>query len=61
MEQSLREHLAIFAAIKARDSAGAEAAMKTHLLRQLDVLRARSQVPISKLQHSIPVQPKVPL
>ncbi len=61
MAQSLREHLAIFAAIKARDSAGAEAAMKTHLLRQLDVLRARAQVPISKLQHSTPLRPKVPL
>lgn len=52
MVQSLREHLAIFAAIKAKDSAGAEAAMKTHLLRQLDVLRDLSKVQVSKLQNS---------
>jgi DNA-binding GntR family transcriptional regulator len=52
MAQSLREHLAIFAAIKARDSAGAEAAMKVHLLRQLDVLRDLSKVQVSKLQNS---------
>jgi DNA-binding GntR family transcriptional regulator len=52
MAQSLCEHLAIFAAMKARDSAGAEAAMKTHLLRQLDVLRDLSKVQVSKLQNS---------
>jgi DNA-binding GntR family transcriptional regulator len=50
MASSLREHLAIFAAIKAKDGAGAEAAMKTHLLRQLDVLRELSKVQISRLQ-----------
>jgi DNA-binding GntR family transcriptional regulator len=61
MTQSLREHLAIFAAIKAKDSAGAEAAMKTHLLRQLDVLRALSQVQVSKLQNSTLITTKVPL
>ncbi|MDI9335365.1 MAG: GntR family transcriptional regulator [Cytophagales bacterium] len=49
MASSLREHLAIFAAIKARDGAGAEAAMKTHLLRQLEVLRAlpKAQIKVS--------------
>ena len=31
LEQSLSEHLAVFAALKARDSEGAEAAMRTHL------------------------------
>ena len=34
LEQSLAEHLAVFAALKARDSQGAEAAMRTHLTRQ---------------------------
>lgn len=39
LEQSLSEHLAVFAALKARDSEGAEAAMRTHLLRQREALR----------------------
>jgi DNA-binding GntR family transcriptional regulator len=45
LAQSLAEHLAVFAALKARDSEGAEAAMRTHLLRQREALRelARSQ------------------
>ncbi|MDB5895742.1 MAG: GntR family transcriptional regulator [Rhodoferax sp.] len=45
LKQSLAEHLAVFAALKARDSEGAEAAMRTHLLRQREALRAlaRSQ------------------
>jgi DNA-binding GntR family transcriptional regulator len=45
LEQSLSEHLAVFAALKARDPEGAEAAMRTHLTRQRDALRdvARSQ------------------
>ena len=43
LEQSLAEHLAVFAALKARDSEGAEAAMRTHLLRQREALRAVSQ------------------
>ncbi len=34
LEQSLSEHLAVFAALKARDAEGAEAAMRTHLTRQ---------------------------
>jgi DNA-binding GntR family transcriptional regulator len=50
MASSLQEHLAVFAAVKARDSAGAEAAMKTHILRQLDVLRELSVHKVSKLQ-----------
>jgi DNA-binding GntR family transcriptional regulator len=45
LEQSLSEHLAVFAALKARDAEGAEAAMKTHLTRQRGALRdlARAQ------------------
>jgi len=34
LEQSLSEHMAVFAALKARDAEGAEAAMRTHLTRQ---------------------------
>ena len=40
LEQSLSEHLAVFAALKARDPEGAEAAMRTHLNRQREALRA---------------------
>ena len=45
LAQSLAEHLAVFAALKARDSEGADAAMRTHLTRQREALRelARNQ------------------
>jgi DNA-binding GntR family transcriptional regulator len=45
LEQSLSEHMAVFAALKARDAEGAEAAMRTHLTRQRVALRdlARQQ------------------
>lgn len=45
LTQSLSEHLAVFAALKARDAEGAEAAMRTHLTRQREALRelARQQ------------------
>jgi DNA-binding GntR family transcriptional regulator len=45
LEQSLSEHMAVFAALRARDAAGAEAAMRTHLTRQREALRelARQQ------------------
>ena len=45
LEQSLAEHMAVFAALKARDCEGADAAMRTHLTRQRIALRelARSQ------------------
>jgi DNA-binding GntR family transcriptional regulator len=45
LAQSLSEHMTVFAALKSRDSEGAEAAMRTHLLRQREALRdlARSQ------------------
>jgi DNA-binding GntR family transcriptional regulator len=39
LDQSLSEHLAVFAALKARDAEGAEAAMRTHLTRQRTALR----------------------
>ncbi|MBX3653968.1 MAG: GntR family transcriptional regulator [Ramlibacter sp.] len=45
LEQSLSEHMAVFAALKARDAEGAEVAMRTHLTRQRVALRelARNQ------------------
>ena len=39
VQQSLSEHLSVFAALKSRDSEGAEAAMRTHLTRQREALR----------------------
>ena len=39
LDQSLAEHLTVFAALKARDAEGAEAAMRTHLTRQRTALR----------------------
>lgn len=39
LEQSLSEHMAVFAALKARDCEGADAAMRTHLTRQREALR----------------------
>ena len=38
IHESCAEHLAIFAALKARDPEGAEALTRKHLMRQLDVL-----------------------
>jgi DNA-binding GntR family transcriptional regulator len=43
LEQSLSEHLAVFAALKARDPEGAEAAMRTHLTRQRSALHDLSR------------------
>jgi DNA-binding GntR family transcriptional regulator len=45
LEQSLSEHMTVFAALRARDAEGAEAAMRTHLTRQRVALRevARNQ------------------
>ncbi len=39
LDQSLTEHMAVFAALKARDAQGADAAMRTHLTRQREALR----------------------
>jgi DNA-binding GntR family transcriptional regulator len=45
LAQSCSEHMAVFAALQARDPEGAEAAMRTHITRQREALRelARSQ------------------
>ena len=45
LDESLSEHLALFAALKSRDPERAEAAMRTHLTRQREALRelARDQ------------------
>ncbi len=49
LEQSLSEHMAVFAALKARDSEGAEAAMRTHLTRQREALRELARSRASRL------------
>ena len=50
MEQSLSEHMAVFAALKARDSEGAEAAMRTHITRQREALRKVARHQASRVQ-----------
>jgi DNA-binding GntR family transcriptional regulator len=50
MDQSLNEHLAVFAALKARDSEGAEAAMRTHITRQREALREVARHQTSRVQ-----------
>jgi DNA-binding GntR family transcriptional regulator len=49
LDQSLSEHLAVFAALKARDPEGADAAMRTHLTRQRDALRELARAHRSRL------------
>jgi DNA-binding GntR family transcriptional regulator len=49
LEQSLSEHMAVFAALKARDPEGAEAAMRTHLTRQRKALRELARHQKSRL------------
>src|SRR3954469_14092099 len=49
LEQSLSEHLAVFAALKARDGEGADAAMRTHLTRQRGALRSLARVQRTRL------------
>ena len=49
LDQSLSEHLAVFAALKARDADGAEAAMRTHLQRRREALRELARAPRSRL------------
>jgi DNA-binding GntR family transcriptional regulator len=49
LDQSLSEHMALFAALKARDPDGAEAAMRTHLRRQREALRALARNQTSRL------------
>ncbi len=43
LQQSLSEHMTVFAALKSRDSEGADAAMRTHLTRQREALRLLSR------------------
>lgn len=50
LDQSLAEHMAVFAALKARDSEGAEAAMRTHLVRQRESLRDLARNHTSRVQ-----------
>mgnify|MGYP003871117917 FL=1 len=49
LDQSLSEHMAVFAAIKARDAEGAEAAMRTHLTRQRVALRELARSNTSRI------------
>ena len=49
LEQSLSEHMAVLAALKARDSEGAEAAMRTHLSRQREALTSLARAQRSKV------------
>jgi DNA-binding GntR family transcriptional regulator len=49
LEQSLSEHMAVYAALKARDAEGAEAAMRTHLIRQRVALRDLSRLHTSRI------------
>ncbi|RYG08580.1 MAG: GntR family transcriptional regulator [Burkholderiales bacterium] len=49
LAQSLAEHLAVFAALQARDSEGADAAMRTHLTRQREALRDLSRTQLSRV------------
>ena len=49
LDQSLSEHMAVFAALKARDAEGAEAAMRTHLTRQRVALRELARSNLSRI------------
>ena len=49
LDQSLSEHMALVAALTARDPEGAEAAMRTHLTRQREALRALARNQKSRL------------
>ncbi len=49
LEQSCAEHMAVFAALKAQDADGADAAMRTHITRQREALRALARASVSRL------------
>ncbi len=49
LDESLSEHLAVFAALKSRDPDRAEAAMRTHLTRQREALRELARHQRSRL------------
>ncbi|WP_050999062.1 GntR family transcriptional regulator [Limnohabitans sp. Rim47] len=55
LSQSLNEHMVIFAALKARDAEGADAAMRNHLTQQREALRLlarqnKSRISVSNLE-----------
>ena len=52
LQESCAEHLAIYAALQARDPEGAEALTRKHLLRQMDALRhlAQQESPAARRQ-----------
>ncbi|MGB6242652.1 MAG: GntR family transcriptional regulator [Castellaniella sp.] len=56
VRESCAEHLAIFAALKARDPEGADAVTRKHLMRQLDALRAltRQDHPVASTTDAVP-------
>ncbi|WP_302173369.1 GntR family transcriptional regulator [uncultured Hydrogenophaga sp.] len=49
LAQSLAEHMVVYAALKARDAEGAEAAMRTHLVRQREALRELARQRTSRI------------
>ena len=49
LEQSLSEHLTLYAALRERDGDAAEAAMRTHLTRQREALRELTRTQKSRL------------
>ena len=57
VRESCAEHLAIFAALKARDAEGAEAITRKHLMRQLDALRIMARQEAAKEAASRDVAP----
>ena len=53
IKESCAEHMAIFAALKARDPDGAEALTRKHLLRQLDALHTLDERAASSRQDNV--------
>ena len=49
LTQSLSEHMTVFAALRSHDSEGADAAMRTHITRQREALRALARSQISRI------------
>ena len=49
LAQSLSEHMTVFAALRSRDTEGADAAMRTHITRQREALRALARSQISRI------------
>ncbi|MGB6008950.1 GntR family transcriptional regulator [Castellaniella sp.] len=59
VRESCAEHLAIFAALKARDPEGADAITRKHLMRQLDALRALARQEDPAASPDLPVSDPV--